>query len=105
LVRTFTEDYHEKLEENHLFPRYRAANKLVDLVEVLTAQHQAGRRTTERIEALAAARSLKDPDESRELTARIRQFIRMYRPHETREDTVLFPVLHQIVSKNEYDSL
>jgi hemerythrin-like domain-containing protein len=105
LVRTFIEDYHEKLEEEHLFPRYRSAGKLVDLVDVLTVQHKAGRRVTERIEALATARSLRDGDESRELVNRIRQFIRMYRPHEAREDTVLFPVLHQIVSRNEYDSL
>lgn len=29
----------------------------------------------------------------------------MYEPHETREDTVLFPAFKEIVSKNEYDSL
>ena len=29
----------------------------------------------------------------------------MYRPHEAREDTVLFPAFRSIVSKNEYDSL
>ncbi len=29
----------------------------------------------------------------------------MYRPHEAREDTVLFPALHEIVSKHEYDAL
>jgi hemerythrin-like domain-containing protein len=105
IVRTFIEDYHEKLEEDHLFPRYRAANKLVDLVDTLTLQHQAGRRVTERIEALATMRSLRDPDESRELDSRIRQFVRMYRPHESREDTILFPALHEIVSRNEYDAL
>ena len=33
---------HEKLEENFLFPRFRKANKLVDLVDVLLQQHQAG---------------------------------------------------------------
>lgn len=105
IVRTFIEDYHEKLEEDHLFPRYRAAGKLVDLVDTLTLQHKAGRRVTERIEALATVRSLRDPDEARELSTRIRQFIRMYRPHEAREDTILFPVLHEIVSRNEYDAL
>ncbi|MCE9591735.1 MAG: hemerythrin domain-containing protein [Planctomycetes bacterium] len=105
LVRTLIEDYHEKLEEDHLFPRYRTAGKLVDLLDVLTVQHKEGRRTTERIEALATAQSLRDRDESRELVLRIRQFIRMYRPHEAREDTILFPVLHQIVSRNEYDAL
>jgi hypothetical protein len=29
----------------------------------------------------------------------------MYRPHEAREDTILFPAFRKIVSKNEYDSL
>jgi hypothetical protein len=32
IIREFVEDYHEKLEENFLFPRFRNANKLVDLV-------------------------------------------------------------------------
>jgi hemerythrin-like domain-containing protein len=105
LVRTFIENYHEKIEEDHLFPRYRAAGKLVDLVDVLAAQHQAGRRATERIEALATMRSVHDAGESRELALHIRQFIRMYRPHEAREDTILFPVLHQIVSPAEYDAM
>jgi hemerythrin-like domain-containing protein len=39
LIRSFVEDYHEKLEEDHLFPHFRKANKLVDLVEVLNTQH------------------------------------------------------------------
>jgi hypothetical protein len=29
----------------------------------------------------------------------------MYRPHEAREDTILFPAFRKIVSGNEYDSL
>jgi len=29
----------------------------------------------------------------------------MYRPHEAREDTVLFPAFRKIVSQHEYDSL
>jgi hypothetical protein len=32
LIRSFVEDYHEKLEEDYLFPRFERANKLVDLV-------------------------------------------------------------------------
>lgn len=35
----------------------------------------------------------------------INLFVRMYRPHEAREDTVLFPALHSIVSRNEYDAM
>lgn len=29
----------------------------------------------------------------------------MYRPHESREDTILFPAFRKIVSRSEYDSL
>jgi len=32
-------------------------------------------------------------------------FNRMYRPHAAREDTVLFPAVHRIVSAKEYDAL
>jgi hemerythrin-like domain-containing protein len=32
-------------------------------------------------------------------------FIRMYRPHKAREDTVLFPALHSLLSASEYDEL
>jgi hemerythrin-like domain-containing protein len=29
----------------------------------------------------------------------------MYRPHEAREDTVLFPALRSVVSPNEFDAM
>ncbi len=29
----------------------------------------------------------------------------MYAPHEAREDTILFPAIHKVVSKKEYDVL
>jgi len=104
IIRKFIEEYHEKLEEDHLFPRFRKANKLVELVTVLNAQHQAGRRVTELI--LAAARgSLKSADERNRLAQDLEAFNRMYSPHEAREDTVLFPALHKVVSPHEYDAM
>ena len=30
----------------------------------------------------------------------VEAFIRMYRPHEAREDTVLFPALHKVFTVN-----
>lgn len=105
IVRDFVEDYHEKLEEDYLFPRFRKANKLVDLVEVLSKQHQAGRRLTDTTIRLATVQGIKDMDDRRELGKSLHEFIRMYRPHEAREDTVLFPAFRSIVSANEYDSL
>jgi len=105
IIRAFVEDYHEKLEEDHLFPRFRRAGKLVDLVEVLEAQHKAGRKLTDVTLSLATPQALKSDDDRRTLIVSLQQFIRMYNPHEAREDTILFPAFHEIVSQNEYDAL
>jgi len=105
IIRSFIEDYHEKLEEDFLFPRFKKAGKLVDLVDVLLQQHQGGRKVTDITMQLATNQALKNADDRRKLVDSLRQFIRMYNPHEAREDTVLFPAFRKIVSKNEYDSL
>jgi hemerythrin-like domain-containing protein len=105
MVRSFVEDYHEKLEEDHLFPRFERAGKLVDLVTVLRAQHQAGRWVTDVILRRATASALKDADDRARVADAMRQFNRMYAPHEAREDTVLFPAFRGLVSAHEYDAL
>ena len=105
IIRKFIEDYHEKLEEDHLFPRFRKAGKLVELVTVLQEQHQKGRILTDRVIHAATVTGLKDPVQRGRLKQSLALFIRMYEPHEAREDTVLFPALHQIVSPHEYGAL
>jgi hemerythrin-like domain-containing protein len=105
MIRHFVEDYHEKLEEDYLFPRFEKANKLTELVKTLKAQHQAGRKVTDIVIRRANARDLKDIAERAKVAEAIRQFNRMYAPHEAREDTVLFPAFRSLVSANEYDSL
>jgi hemerythrin-like domain-containing protein len=105
IIRSFVEDYHEKQEEEFVFPRFERAGKLVPLVKILRAQHQAGRAVTDRIMALATPASVKDPNARKELAARLTSFARMYEAHAAREDTVLFPALHEIMSHHEYDAL
>jgi hemerythrin-like domain-containing protein len=104
IVRDFVEDYHEKQEEHYLFPRFERANRLTDLVATLRKQHDAGRRLTDVALALAA-KSRQDEDARRKTMASLQAFIRMYRPHEAREDTELFPAIRSIVSAHELDSL
>src|SRR5207248_9526760 len=105
IIRNFIEDYHEKLEEDFLFPRFKKAGKLIDLVDVLLRQHQSGRKVTDITMQFATRQALKNSDDRRKLADSLRQFIRMYNPHEAREDTILFPEFRKVVSKNEYDSL
>jgi hemerythrin-like domain-containing protein len=104
IIRDFINNYHEKSEEEHVFPRFRKAGKMVDLVDTLLRQHEAGRKVTETILRLAPA-SRKDGDARKQLITSMQSFIVMYRPHAAREDTDLFPKLKDVVSSNEYDSM
>jgi hemerythrin-like domain-containing protein len=101
IVRRVIEDYHEKLEEEFLFPRFEKAGKLTDLVAVLRTQHQAGRSVTADIVRLARAPARIDADR-RQLAGRLVSFTRLYRPHASREDTVLFPAFHTLLGEKAY---
>jgi hemerythrin-like domain-containing protein len=104
VIQDFIENYHEKSEEDFIFPRFRKAGQLTDLVETLLQQHQAGRRVTQTI-VQHAPDSRSDGDARRKTIAAMQAFIAMYRPHAAREDTVLFPKLRSVVSPHEFDAI
>ena len=105
LVRRFVEQYHEKNEEDHIFPVFVRAKKLTDLVDTLKTQHKAGRTVTTRILELSKPDRFRNESDRTQLVAACRAFIRMYRPHEAREDTVLFPALRTILSPKQVEAL
>ncbi len=105
IIRKFIEDYHEKLEEEFLFPRFEKAGRWADLVRVLKQQHQVGRDLTSRILELATPKDFQDENARQRVVMPTVAFIRMYRPHAAREDTVLFPAFHDRLSANEYAEL
>jgi hemerythrin-like domain-containing protein len=105
IIREFVEDYHEKNEENFIFPRLEKAGKEVELVKVLRAQHEAGRRVTDVTMKLATVEALRNDGDRQRLVDSLRQFIRMYEPHEAREDTVLFPAFRSTISQTEFEEL
>ena len=104
IVRRFVEDYHERNEEEQIFPRFERAHAQEPLVRVLREQHQVGRRLTDEI-AATTLRTFKDENASNRLVSTIRQFNHMYAAHAAREDTVLFPDVRKIVSPREYDAM
>lgn len=105
LVRRFVEEYHEKNEEKYIFPQFRKAGKLTDLVSTLLRQHRAGRGVTADILRLSQPAAFRDADNRKRLLASCESFIRMYRPHESREDTILFPALRTILTPKQVESL
>lgn len=100
IVRRFVEDYHERTEEQFVFPRLEAAGREAPLVGILRRQHERGRELTAEILRLANA-----PAANSELAKTLRAFERMYRPHAAREDTVLFPAFRAVVGGSAYREL
>jgi hemerythrin-like domain-containing protein len=105
IVRSFIENYHEKLEEDYLFPKFEKAGKFTDLTGILRKQHSAGRILTDKIIELANQTSIREGKNRESLVNTMHQFIRLYRPHKAREDTVLFPAIHQLIPQSELEQL
>jgi hemerythrin-like domain-containing protein len=105
IVRKFVEDYHEKQEESDVFPRLEKAGKLASLTAILREQHKAGRDVTDGILKRLEPGPFNAPESRRELAALLRSFVRMYRPHYAREDTVVFPAFREVVPPAEFAKL
>lgn len=104
IIRSFVEDYHEKMEEDHLFARFEKAGVLAELSKTLKDQHDAGRKLTDVIQHLAG-RPSGDAEARRKMEDSLGGFIRMYRPHKAREDTVLFPAVRKVASPHDYEAM
>lgn len=105
ITRRFIEDYHERQEEEFVFPRCAAVDGLRPLVATLRTQHGRGRVLTDRILGIARAGGVDAVAAGSPLRAAVQAFIRMYRPHAAREDTVLFPAFRELVPEKDYDAL
>jgi hemerythrin-like domain-containing protein len=105
IIRSFIEDYHEQLEEKYVFPRLEQASKLSDITAVLRTQHQRGRTLTDRVLAATTAAAAPDQSARDALAQDMAAFIRMYEPHEAREDTIVFPALRDVVPAKQFRDL
>ncbi|MGZ4510386.1 MAG: hemerythrin domain-containing protein [Mycobacterium sp.] len=105
IIRSFIEDYHEQLEETYVFPKLEQASKLTDITAVLRTQHQRGRTLTDRVLAANTGAAAPDKPARDALAQDMAAFIRMYEPHEAREDTVVFPALRDVVPAKQFRDL
>jgi hemerythrin-like domain-containing protein len=105
IVRAFIEDYHERDEEEFVFPRFEQSGQHVALVKVLRDQHQVGRKLTASILRLATPAGVAGATGRLELARALRAFGQMYEAHAAREDTVLFPAFRALISAKELDRL
>ena len=102
-MRDFVHGYHEKQEEEQIFPRFRKAGRMVELVDVMLTQHAAGRKLTDRILELAPKSGTKA--ERQAMIDAMQASVVLYRPHVARELTDVWPTLRTLVTPNEFDEL
>ena len=105
VIHDFIESFHEALEEGYVFPRLRNAGRLVGTVDTLLVQHARGRELTQLILAGSTARAMSSTTTRKSVTGAMTAFVRMYEPHEAREDTVVFPAFRALLGADELDEL
>jgi len=105
IVRDFIEQYHEKMEENYIFPLFEKHKKHVRLVKILREQHEAGRIITAQLERLLTREKKLSQRDLQSVARLLRKFIRMYRAHEAREDTVIFSEVRHFISQKDFEKL
>jgi hemerythrin-like domain-containing protein len=110
IIHDFIEGFHEGLEEGYVFPRLGSADQITGTVSTLLVQHARGRVITQYL--LAQAAPVKtgpggtlSADTSARVSGAMQAFVRMYEPHEAREDTVVFPAFRRIVPAQELADL
>lgn len=100
VARDFFHNYHEKAEQDLVYPVFKKAGRMVDLVGILITQQGIGRALTDNI--LAAAPKSHAREQRDAMDKYIKSFIKMYRPHLAREETDIFPTLHRLVTPEDY---
>ncbi|HUB41221.1 MAG TPA: hemerythrin domain-containing protein [Streptosporangiaceae bacterium] len=105
IIHDYIEGFHEELEEAYVFPRLRQHGKLADTVATLLLQHARGREQTQLILAETGGSGLLRPAATGSVITAMAAFVRMYEPHEAREDTVVFPAFRAILPASELAQL
>ena len=103
LIHDFIENFHEALEEGYVFPTLKAANQLVPTVDTLLLQHARGRLITQLLLSEATPAKLSSTATQEQVSTAVAAFVRMYQPHEAREDTVVFPAFRSICSPRQLE--
>jgi hemerythrin-like domain-containing protein len=102
-MRDFVHGYHEKQEDEQIFPRFKKAGRMVELIDVLQAQGAAGQKLTAHILELAPKSGTKS--ERQAMIDTMQASIVLYRPHVARELTDVWPTLRTLLTPNEFDEL
>ncbi len=104
IAKAFIEEYHQVLEEQYIFPRFQQSQQYIQLIQTLLIQHNAARCLSNIILQLLASFT-GSTSQCYQLAYFLSLYIRMYEPHSAREDTVVFPAFHNLISGEIFKEL
>jgi hemerythrin-like domain-containing protein len=105
IIHDYIEAFHEELEEAYVFPRLERAGQLMPTVSTLLLQHARGREQTQLILAETGGSAALAAAPAARVAGAMAAFVRMYEPHEAREDTVVYPAFRALLSPAEIADL
>ena len=105
IAHQFIEDYHQKLEEQYVFPKLSQNPKYSGLINTLLNQHNAAHNLTKNILYFSSTKNICYFENIIQLIRLLQLYINMYEPHSAREDTVVFPAFHELVTPEEFKEL
>jgi hemerythrin-like domain-containing protein len=105
VIHDYIEAFHEELEEAYVFSRLTQAGQLKPTVSTLLLQHARGRELTQLILAESGGSGSLPTAAAGRVTRAMAAFVRMYEPHEAREDTVVYPAFRALLKPTEIADL
>jgi len=105
IIHDYIEAFHEGLEEAYVFPRLMRAGQLKPTVSTLLLQHARGRELTQLILAESRGGGALQTAAAERIASAMAAFVRMYEPHEAREDTVVYPAFRALLTPGEIADL
>lgn len=105
IAHQFIENYHQKLEEQYIFPKFSKNPSYNILIKTLVNQHNAAQNLTDKILYYSSLQNTNSIRINLHLIRLISLYIRMYEPHSAREDTVVFPAFHELTTPEEFKKL
>lgn len=105
ITQQFIENYHQKLEEQYVFPRFSKNPKYNILINTLINQHNAASKLTNTVLYYSLIENNCYFENNFQLIRLLSLYINMYNPHSAREDTVVFPAFHELVTPEEFKEL
>jgi hemerythrin-like domain-containing protein len=105
MIHDYINNHHERDEERYVFPKFKEASYIVDIVDTLKEQHDSSRKIAKELIDLSARGASIGMDDRKRLMYLCGAFSYMYLAHIAHENTILFPVFYDIVSSDYLEDI